>query len=115
MAGADPFSDDYWLLPDVATTANAESMDNFDAKINALESENQELRDQVKERKFVIAILLVALLDVLLFEKFISSGTAIVVFAIPQAVFLFIYARRCGIEEIKDVVDQVLGCFQGKS
>jgi hypothetical protein len=102
-----PNEDELWFLRD-GDSANDMPGDN---KIVKLESENAELNDKVKEQRFLIAFLLIFLVDVVLFEKFIESGTAIVVFATPQLIFLFIYAQRCGIEEVSDVVDLVKSLF----
>lgn len=74
-----------------------------DDVVAELEAKNLALLDQVKELKFAIGITLMMLINIPLFEKFMNSATALVVFAIFQAVLILIAAKRFGIPEVSKV------------
>ncbi len=70
------------------------------ASIAELEAQNRTLRDHLRELQFALGTTLIMFINVLLFEKFINSSTALVIFAIFEAGLILLVAKRLGIPEL---------------
>ncbi len=70
------------------------------ASIAELEAHNRTLRDHLRELQFALGTTLIMFINVLLFEKFINSSTALVIFAIFEAGLILLVAKRLGIPEL---------------
>lgn len=91
-----------------AIPTNANISDDATADLKA---KNIVLLDQVKVLKFVLVITLIMLINIPLFEKFMNSATALVIFAIFEAVLILIAAKRFGIPEVWKIFNTIVSAM----
>lgn len=72
---------------------------------NKLSNENQVLKDQIREERFLFLLCIIVLLDVIFFIKMDGWGPIAIV--ILQAIGILIVAKRFGIEEIPEFLASI--------
>ena len=79
-------------------------------KIELLEQELERERDERREDRFLCLIIVLMLVDILLLDGAANSAVVFVVFVL-QVVFLFVIAKRLGIEQMVGILNRMINTF----
>ena len=84
-----------------------EDSDKSGANIADLEKRLSDLHNKLLEERFLWAVVLILIFDICTFGS-MQSWAAPLSIAVIELIFLFILARKCGVEEIPQLFDRVL-------
>lgn len=77
----------------------------------AVDRELQAEKESRKEERFMFVAIIVTMFDALVFPS-MSTLSAPIVIGFIQLIFLMVYARRCGIEEIRQIMDRIVAAVK---
>ena len=80
--------------------------------IKEVEDENADLKDRIKEERFIFGVGFVVLLNVVLFREL--DGMACVVIGIMQLLVFLMLAQRSGVEEMARIAGSVFSAIVKK-